>query len=359
MKDVRNDIMGTEENKLESKKVLNAIVQHEVIVYNTYAYPLCIINADASKSEWIYEHFSQIILSRNEEGYTSLDFLEDINTDEIMMRQIIPFNQIKDVQDIVGYLKQTINNNWQPILVVDFDYLHEKRIPPYPHFLIQIYLYGYDDEQQEFLGMGFNADYSFGEIRYSYEEVREAFLSMLKHNKHDIDWVDRYTLLCLKLKNPGEKYTCSRNTILQGLYDFCDSVNGKDKIRIEDRNDAKLSSAVFGMKAQEAIITSLRELLNDKFVIDFRAIHLLKEQKDLIYKKLKYLFAEGEPETLDKYKRVCTQIAQARLMYMMQVEIDSHSLYGQLKNKDIIKRIITLVEEATQLEKEILTTLLK
>lgn len=364
--------MIVEKYQSDGRKILNTKVQHEVIVYNTYAFPLCIICADESKSEWIYEHFSQIMFSRSEDGYAGIDFLEDTNYADVMVRQVTAFEQMKNAEDIVTFLKQKINEEWQPILVVDFDCLKEKRVPPYPHFLIQIYLYGYDDLNKEFHGIGFKADHSFDEIRFGYEEVREAFTSMLRYNKHDIDWVDRYTLTCLKLKNPGEKYVCSREIIRQGLYDFCYSVDGKDRIRIEDRTETRLATATFGLKAQESVIEALHELLEGKFVIDFRSIHLLKEQKDLTYKKLQYLLQddacsfpmgnikskEEAVQLLNKYKSICRKLGKARLMYMMQVEIDSRNLYGQLENRDVIQKVITVLEEVTQSEKEILMSFL-
>lgn len=340
------------------KKFLNTVVQRDVVVFNTYAFPLCLIEADSAKSEWIYEHFSQIIVSKEESGYTNVDFLENDIYGQVLLGELTSFDEIIDVKDIVEYLKNRIEEGYQPVLVIDYDCIKEKRISPYPHFFIQIYIYGYDDETQEFSGIGFRSDYQFDKLKYSYQEVRDAFASMVKHNKHDIDWVDRFTVSSLKLINPGEKYECSKDLVLKKIHGYFYSKNGIDEIRIEDKSEQRLSTAKFGLEAQKEVISALKKLLDNDFVIDFRAIHLLKEHKDLMYKKLQYLFPD-EKEDLDKYKKICNKLGQARLMYMMQVEIDSQFLYGQLKNKDVINRICTILEEITVIEEEVLKSLIK
>lgn len=62
--------------------------------------------------------------------------------------------------------------------------------------------------------------------------------------------------------------------------------------------------AVYGLEAQKVVASQLKKLLEDKFTIDYRAIHLLVEHKKGLYQRLMYI---GENQELDmKWQQYCS-----------------------------------------------------
>lgn len=355
---------STIDSQASKKIVLKTAVQGEITTFNNYALPLCVIYGDLSKSKWVYEHFSQIYMLKNESNYVWLDYLEEADYPcDVLDYRFAGYNDLKDIEDIVGFLKKHIDIQYQIMLLVDYDCIKQRRYHPIRHFLIQIYLYGYDDAEKQFYGIGFRQDSTFGELKYNYDEIRRGFASMKDHNDHSEAWIDWYTGIFMKVKEPGKIYECSINTIIKGLYDYFSSADGRNKLRPEFTVKG-VPDVVFGMDAQQEVIKSLYRLLDGEFIIDFRAIHLLEEQKKLNYKKLELILGQTDSlcdknSLLKQYSGVCRDLNKARLMYMMQVLIDSDnlSLYAQLKDTEVIKNIIHRIEHAAILEKNIFSEL--
>lgn len=347
-------------------KVLPAKLQSDVIAFNNYAFPLCVVYGNEMKEEWILEHFGNIYCEDNSSDYVVLDYLEQFDyPKDVLAYSFLEYKDYKQINDIVAHIKERINQEYQIMIIVDNDCLIEKRAHPMRHFPMQIFIYGYEDEQQCFFGMGYKSDYNFGNISYGYDEVNKAFESFKKYYNQPETWVEMYAEIYMKVSFPGEKYKCSKEVILEELSDYYFSNNKEEKIRPEFFTDNK-KKFIYGRSAQNLVISALYKLLDNKFTVDFRTIHLLCEQKKMIYKKLKKLADEGFFDNygdgiLKQYRVVCKKMNKARLMFMMQVIEDNgeKQFYAQLKNKDTILRIIKLIEEADKIESEVMERVLR
>lgn len=349
------------------KKILPVKLQNDVISFNNYALPLCVIYGDDIKKEWVLEHFGNIYCQVDETGYVMLDYLEQFDyPKDVLEYNFMKYEDYSKVDDIVLHVKERINRQYHLMIIVDNDCLKEKREHPIRHFPMQIYLYGYDDERMLFYGMGYRSDFTFGEVTYGYEEVRHAFLSFQEHYVPEEDWVSMYAEIYMKVKEPGTKFSCSSEKIFKQLRDYSLSKERQDKIRPEFLNGGKNPRFLFGREAQKHAIEGLYRLLEGEFKIDYRTIHLLCEQKKMICQKISWLserhFLGEDGEKIRKIyqSQVCKKINKARLIFMMQVIEDNgeKQFYAQLKDKETIHKIITFVEEAVEKESEVLKKIL-
>lgn len=121
------------------------------------------------------------------------------------------------------------------------------------------------------------------------------------------------------------------------------------------------TKAYYGIEAQDKLIDGFTDLYNDKFVLDYRFIHLIVEHKHLLYKKLCFLaYSLGIDEKAEKlllgFKQLCKQYENIRYIYMSNVMKESprNSIYDQLFNKKIIKDLQNRLRKASFNEKKIL-----
>lgn len=349
------------------KKRLPALLQNDIISFNNYALPLCVINGN-NKEEWILEHFGNIYCQKSEDGYIMLDFLEQYDyPKDVLEYKFLTYQEYSSINDIISHIKERIEHDYQVMIIVDNDCLYEKREHPLRHFPMQIYIYGYDDEIEMFFGMGYRSDFTFGDVSYRYEEVRHAYQSFCKYYEIQNDWISMYAEIYMKVKEPLKKYRSSSGRILQELKEYYKSEKCMDKIRPEFLIEGECNEFVFGKEAQDIAVKALYKLLDGEFKTDYRLIHLLYEHKKMVYRKIEKLvqvkkLEEGSNDLKKEYqKQVVKKINKARLIFMMQVIDDNgqKQFYAQLKNKEAILAIIKLLEEAIEKEEEILQKIME
>lgn len=350
------------------KKRLPAVLQNDIISFNNYALPLCVINGDNKKEEWILEHFGNIYCQKNEEEYVMLDFLEQYDyPKDVLEYEFMTYQEYSRINDIVSHVKGRVEQGYQVMIIVDNDCLNEKREHPLRHFPMQIYIYGYNDETGMFSGMGYRSDFTFGEVYYKYEEVSKAFQSFCEHYEVQKDWVSMYAEIYMRVREPGKEYRSSCDKILQELREYYQSEKCMDKIRPEFLIGGGSPEFIFGREAQKLSVKALYQLSEGNFKTDYRLIHLLCEQKKMICRKIEKLILEkrleedGNELKKEYQKQVVKKVNKARLIFMMQVIEDNgrNQFYAQLKNKDAILAVIRLLEEAIEKEAEILEKILK
>ena len=345
------------------QKKLPAVLQNDIISFNNYALPLCVVSGNDKKKEWLLEHFGNIYYQKNDNGYVMLDFLEQYDyPKDVLEYQFMTYEKYGNLQDIVSHVKDRIDQEYQVMIIVDNDCLKEKREHPLRHFPMQVFIYGYDDEEEIFLGMGYHSDFIFGEVTYGYKEIREAYQSFRKHYQVQEDWVSMYAEIYMKVKEPENEYHCSCDKILEELEEYVYSKICMNKIRPEFLLGGNNPEVVFGMEAQKAALGAFYQLLEGEFKTDYRVIHLLYEQKRHILKKIEKLsnenrIGENGIELKEEYqKQVVKKVNKARLIFMMQVIEDNgkSQFYAQLKDKEAIRAVIKLIEEALNQEEIIL-----
>lgn len=350
----------------EGKKILNFESQKNITTYLNYSLPLCSFCWDLSKTEWIYEHFTQIYLMKGTNDYVWLDYLEDLYfPSDILDYSFMPMKEMQKIDDIVSYIKNLIDNGFQLTIMVDKYFIETTNLyKKDEHVPIQLYINGYDDRNKEFIGVGFQTDSTFTSVTYSYQEMQDGFNSIKKNDKQEAIWVEWYACTLMKLKNCNQKYSFSPSKFLIDLENFISSKKEPNKLRPEISFE-RGNDAIYGLSAQYEIIESIKSLYDGNFVTDYRHIHLLNEHKQLLLKKLtatsERLNISSKVEgTIKEYNEVCKKFSKIRLLYAKQVLADNSfsSIFEQLKNKKIISEIINLMKETTYEEENILKNFL-
>jgi hypothetical protein len=95
---------------LLKKHILNIEEVPPVTVYKNYAYPLCIISANKINLSWIQNHFGNVYLMRNDNGYIWYDFLEPNNfAGDVLCTKYINMTDISKF-DIIDLIKEKISS---------------------------------------------------------------------------------------------------------------------------------------------------------------------------------------------------------------------------------------------------------
>ena len=327
-----------------------------ITVYKNYSFPLCIISADVSESDWLCNHFGNVYLMRERDGYIWLDFLEpNDGFDSALEFERINLNELEGM-DVIKLIKDTLSEKKYVTLFLDEYYMDKTALAGKHHHLAEFFIYGYDDEKRIFYTVGFNSSEFFGQLTYSYDSVIKAHDSFInereKFGKLPV-WVVWYAFSKIKKKeNITEELDV--NNILRELEEYASSANMKKKLRseiIEGRGDV----AVYGAACQKEIINSLYEMMNnDKFYTDYRHVHLLYEHKKIVLYKMKYIEKNTNADVsaiIYRYNSVMKKIELAKVFYLKAIMSDNDSdLYDKLKNKSIISKIIKFLEDVSNNE---------
>ncbi len=342
------------------KKILNILLQKDITTYLNYNFPLCSLLWNKNKNSWMFEHFTNFYLMRDDKRYIWIDYLEEVHfLNDVMDFSYKNVEIMRKQEDIIEYIKNYINQEYYIMIFVDKFFLRNSIFFHKEHVSQQSFIYGYDNELSEFFGVGYRSDGSFGEIKYNFNDILLGFQYCIK-NYEDMDiWVDWYNCIQMKVKSPDKIYEYNANHFIVELKKFVYSSGTKKLLRPEILYE-RGENAIYGFEAQEELINAFNELKEDKFVLDYRSIHLLAEHKNLMYKKLIYTaevigsLNEFE-DLLIQYRKLNEQYENIRLVFMKHVLIDNNmsNIYGCLKNKIIINELYKKLESSSNLEKEI------
>lgn len=347
------------------RKVLRIKEQNEITTYLTYSLPLCSLLWDNKKYSWIYEHFTNFYLMKDNQNYIWLDYLEDLNfPKDVMEYNFYNIDKMKKEVDIIEFIKNNINQEYTLSIFVDLFFLRDSSAYNIDHIAAQGFIYGYNDNSKEFYGIGFRKNDTFGEIVYHYDDILKGYQSCLDIYVKSEIWVNWYNCVLMKVKEPKEFYKYDASLFIRDLTNFLNSEGSINMLRPEIRYE-RGEKALYGIKAQEELISAFNELKEGLFVLDYRCIHLLCEHKRLMYKKMIYTsqtmgIFDDLKELLIKYEVISKKYKIIKNEYIKYVLIDNNmqNLYGCLKNKNAIEDISKKLTYYTNIEKEILSSFL-
>ena len=330
-----------------------------VTVYKNYSFPLCIMNADSSTVGWMFNHFTNFYITRDENDYIWFDFLEPDNfySDYLIYNHI----DIDNIQkyDIIDLIKSTINNSEYVTLFMDEHYLTKGK----ESALTEFFLYGFNDETETIYSVGFDEKNYFRKLEYSYEDIRKAYGSFINNldsfGKLPV-WMKWYTFTQITRKNDYKPIINVKN-IVSEIKKYANSDKQTEKLRaevVEERGN----TAIFGFDCHKEILKSLYALLDGKFQTDFRHIHLLYEHKKMMLNKMEYIYNQlniDASSLCSRYNDIIKKYEKARLVYLKPFILNkTNKIYGQLKDHNTINNIIKTVEETMNEEKAILNDFL-
>ncbi len=340
-----------------TKKVLKTALQKDVTVYRNFFMPLCSILWDPDKEDWMLEHFNNIYYIKEKSGYTWIDYLEQNGfTDDVLSITSRDYEDIKS-EDVVKLLKDQIDNGLYSTIYVDEFYLSgiykDKR-----HLISEMFITGYDDDEKHFLGIGYTDSREVDYITFPYDEIKIGFASLTTGvvNIEDCPiWVKLYTMQAYKALNINDKKVADIEAFNRDIKRYYTSEDLPELLR--PQNVAEFGSdALYGIKAEEAVLQAIRDLLKGEFKTDYRHIHLISEHKKMLVKKFAYIDKKIHPlpkSVLNGSQTVSMNIELARLLYLKNV-MQEGNMYAELKNEAAIKKIVSLIEKAIETEKSYL-----
>lgn len=357
--------LNDEESKvmINVSKILPVTDNPPITVYRNYAYPLCIICSEEAEPNWLDNHFGNMYLMRNKNNFIWLDFLEpDEWYESILDYERITLDEL-DGLDIKELIKSTLNEGKYVALFLDGYYLNNTAPAGKRHTVGEFFIYGYDDEKEIFYSVGFNSSEFFGKMTYPYDEVIKASSSLVYEREKLGElpvWVLWYAFSKIKKKNVTNQINGSN--IIKDLEEYTFASVMKEKLRsevISGRGD----NAIYGADCQKEIIKALYSIIdNGVYCTDYRHVHLLYEHKKSLFNRIKRLVNARNIEAsdfIDKYQTVMKKIELAKVFYLKAIMSNpNYFLYDKLNNKDMIKKIIKFLEDASNIEAEVLRDLL-
>lgn len=333
------------ELNLDERKILKVGIQKEITAYLNYSMPLNVFMWDETKKNWLYEHFTNIYVIRGNENSIWLDFLENLYfPNDVLDYRFLNYEYMIKCDQILEYLISKIDDAFSIMLFVDKYYIESDMEYKRKHEPLQIFLYGYNKCEKNFYGIGFDKDRNYCKLEYSFEEIKRAYDSLICDlcAGYGPIWVKLYTLVMMKYIKINKPFDTSNSKILEQIKDYYFGKKLPEKLRPEiviERGD----KAIYGINAQSEIVKALEELYNGEFNIDYRAIHLLAEQKKLLFKKLDYMALQNNriEKIASNFTEIYKRMEYLRKLYLITVlkESNMQNIYCKLRSKEVISLI--------------------
>ena len=348
-----------------AKKILKIRPQYEITTYLFYSLPMSTFLWDDSKYPWLLNHFTNVYLDILPDGYLSLDYLErDDFCTGVMEFRGMDLNETKKIHDIISFIKEKISAGCYVKLVVDRYFIRDSNSHAGEHYPLQIFIYGYDEINTEFLGIGFGEDFRFKLQTYTYDEVENAFFSF---NTGDIvlpTWAKWYS--CILYYPTRKEGVCfDLQMFITNLDNYVNSYSKYDMLRPDIAHNIK-KEVSFGLKTHKDIMNALELMLNNDVRIDYRHIHLISEHKKQMLKKMTYIsslfhYDNRIKSDIEVYKKIAQEYENVRITYMKDVLKYSKftDLFSKMTNKDSLVYMHGVFDKNIELEYETLTDFLK
>lgn len=337
------------------EKKLNIMFQQKVTTYLNFSLPLCVILHNPNLSEWIYDHFTNIYLMREKNNYIWLDYLEqNCFVDDVLDSTVYKAEELSKNSDYITKLIKYMDSDNYIHLFLDEYYLKKSTSYHIKHNEMQCLLYGYNNTDCIFYGIGFTHNKAFGTIHIPYSEISDSIHYCLAEYPNMNVWVNDYYLTVYRKRDIEGRYKFNVPEFLSSLKNFTDSNNCKHLLRPEIIT-ARGDKALYGMEAQRELISSFSELLQGQNTLDYRYVHLLAEHKKLMLEKITASLKSIQPQAegndiILQYRELVRNFDKVRMLFMIQVIKDDGDIYGYIKNKQIIKTILNNLKELTILE---------
>lgn len=346
------------------KYVLEHVKQDAITTYLNYSTLLCAILAKKNNHEWVYNHFTNIY-SMDCDNYLWIDYLEENEFfADVIQKEHFTLEQFCQNESAIGIIKKNIQNGKYISFFSDSFFLIGKPC----HELVELFVYGYDDDRQEIYTIGFDKSRNFGDVIYGYNEIEAAFKFLKQNHQKFSDeipiWVKWWALCSVDVKS-DRKIKFSREVFLRDLENYLTGVEQDNLLRPEIITQ-RGSSAFYGIKAQQHIIQCLKSLSDGNDIMDYRAIHLLNEHKKLILEKVNLIASETENDSnfrniINEYAELCRKMNKIRMIYLKSAMLESSydDIYCHITNKKMILKMAEMLSEVNADEKNVLSKIVE
>jgi acyl carrier protein len=348
------------------RKELPIVMQREVTSYLFRAYPLCIALAFDNLRSWYYQKMIQICAQIHDDGYVILDYMEKFDfTSEVMVNLKLRLEELKDIDNIVNYVIEKINDGYYLSICLDEYHLGGKPKFRNTHFVHETLIYGYDNLERRFSGLGFDESGIFNTFTLDYHAVTMAFEDAKIYYPDSAPYAVEQAIRLfrpLDIKTQAGVYPFDCNAFLQRLNDYLCSKGAITEINYIvpptlKRDHLTRKNLRYGLEVGQVVVDRLERMIRGEILIDYRALHLLAEHKRGLLARLKYVAglmggAGATANTLAEYGSVVAGFETIRaeaLKVMNSASKDDLFRY--------LERIIETMKSSLEKEKLILGAL--
>mgnify|MGYP000848154931 CR=1 FL=1 len=336
-------------------KELKVKLQHNINLYLHHALPLCVITADEKLIPWFYEHFIEIFSRTFDNGYVSGNYLEYWAPFRVLCEEEVHMGIafMAQVKDIVEYVVEKIDMDYYVSINLDEYYIPSMRAYKEKHDISSALIYGYDNNKNHLLAIGFDQNMTFTKMIFNYVDFTLAYGSVKMYYKDSAPWCETEVIDLLKLSNFKTSYPFSLSRFLPKLYNYIYSVRD-DAIAFSRMQLGNDSSFKYGLDVYDDLI----DHLEGKKESDYKLIHLLYESKKAIYDRLQYIIenvclTERFESDINRYSDVVKRMGMSRMGYL---KIQEQIEMGRKCTADKEKMISALKETKNE-EKQLLSSI--
>lgn len=331
-------------------------IQNDLTVYTNYALPLCIIKGLNIYDKAILPHFGNIYLMRNKINYLWMDFLErdGFFIGDFFTVNYLNLKQSFELPDIFSFIYETLSSNKYLMVMMDSYYVENSTAFNKTHYPANVLVFSISLEEKKIGTVILAKDGNYKIEFFSFEAFNTAFYNYNLDELGNKTYADWYKMSVLTPMEIDTNIKCEN--LLQQIKEFITSKNMKNNLRkeiIEARGD----EAFYGISVYQELIKNIKELENGTQIADYRHIHLIYEHSKFTGKKLDFLQNEGfiSEDIQKKYSEVIKLLNITRFLYMKGVLSDpNNNIYGSIKDKNIINKIIKNISIAQEKQMEIL-----
>lgn len=324
-------------------------------------YFLSMILWDESNIPYLYLHYLMLTVKHFKDCHVDYSFDGPVACDNRLLRRYVVYGR---VENLVSTIMMAIKNDSYVILNVNEKFLPRREAYQAYDFRHDLLIYGYDEEQNCFMTLGFDEDFHYRKIEYDAETVEKAYYGMKEEWDYDI------TFYKVNEENSRESLEIKKE-VSRLLHDYI-SGNSYCKMKLNDffigsECQITLCNESFydyhGIQVYDYLIDRISGfasvLKRNKIgnpslgVTDIRSFHVMISHKYVLMKMLsdRRVFEQRQNEELEvKIKHLADRLTECKmlLLYMLQGK-------GGIREG---KRMITILKQCRIDECDVINELL-
>ncbi len=152
-------------------------------------------------------------------------------------------------------------------------------------------VYGYDNIERSVKAITYDANVIFGEMSFNYDEISNTYEQGKLYYREAAPWASRTAVQLFYSNGFNLLYPFNIRNFLTELHNYLFSIGNDSIIYFWTY---KKEQVAYGFDVYQVLLEHLQHLLQRRITMDFRAFHLLYEQKKAIALRLEFIIAKYE-----------------------------------------------------------------
>ncbi len=322
------------------------------------AYPLSVLAANGDNYlEWFLSNFIQLNANKDitieDRHNVFLKFDGAVtNNAAYLNKQLISWTTFMNLNiDIHDYIKGHIDQGYYIQFQVDEYYIPTTWRYEKEHRVHDLFIYGYDDEKEQYNILGYNRQIIFEEGTCPYKNFEAAFKNNFL-DKIDNFWADR---IYFYQYNENDYYRFNTTLVKNSLIEYLCGINSYETFNRFYEQDL---GVVYGINVFDKILEHIEivkakeklEIKRGEEILDLRIFRLLKEHKKIMMMRIKYI-----DEHITEVKELLIEYREAE-----NLAEKSHNLaikYTVHPNTDLLDILYENVRRMKEIDKSVLAKL--